>query len=542
MRVMRPLWLAAALVLLTLSNGAGTSAQPAAPRLLVILVVDQLRAGDLELYDRRWRSGFRMLLDQGAHFTRAEYPFLHTATCAGHTTVSTGALPKTHGMIANRWWHRAEQRVFNCMDDEASPHVSYNRPAAFGSSAKRMLVPTLADELRGQRPGARVVSLSLKPRAAISLAGHGGDVVTWFDELATSFVTSRAFAAEPVRSLREFIARDSPDAQLGQVWALQDRNSTYRYPDLGTGERPKAGWTALFPHALVGIKGADAQFFDRWQKSPFADAYLARMAAAVIDDLQLGRRQTTDYLALSFSALDLMGHDFGPDSREAEDLLMHLDASIGGLLQRLDDTVGRDNYVVALTADHGVAPIPEQVQGGRIASEDVQQVAEQALIAQWGAPGRSRYVPWVGPGSVYFGEGVFERLRRDTPALQAVAGALASVPGVVRVLRADELSTTSPDPLIRAGALGHVPGRSADLLLVPKRYWVFELRNEYDATNHGTFHDYDRRVPILLRGYRIRPGRFRATASPADIAPTLAHLAGVSLATAEGRVLREALR
>jgi predicted AlkP superfamily pyrophosphatase or phosphodiesterase len=476
-------------------------------------------------------------------FARAEYRYLNTATCAGHATIATGALPRTHGIILNRWWHRGERRAYNCMDDEAAPHVSYGAPAQFGSSAKRMAVPTLADELRAQRPGARVVVLALKSRSAVALAGHGGDIVTWFDDVSRSFVTSRAFSADPVAAVRAYIDRDPPQADLGKVWAQQDRDNTYVHPDAGIGERPKAGWTALFPHPLVGVNGADAQFFDRWQKSPFSDAYLGRMAGTLFEDLQLGRRQTTDYLAVSFSALDLLGHDFGSDSREVEDLLAQLDATIGALLQLLDDRVGRDNYVVALTSDHGVTPTPERHGGGHIANEDLQHVAEQALIARWGpAPADSPYVAWLSSGTVYFGNGVFDRLRQDGPALTAVTDALLSVPGIMRVIRADNLSPGSRDPFVRAAAAGYVAGQSGDLFLIPARHWVFELRAENEATQHGTFHDYDRFVPLLLRGYRIRPGRYGEAASPMDVAPTLAHLAGLSLPKADGRVLREALR
>ena len=541
---MRRLLVIATLLISVLGAGdwqlAVVDAQASVPRLLVILVVDQMRADYVDLFRHRWQSGFRVLLDQGARFTAAKYPYLNTATCTGHVSIATGALPRTHGVILNRWWDREERRAVNCMEDAASPHVSYGAPAASGNSAKRLLVPTLADELRAQRPGSRVVALSLKPRSAIGLAGHGGAAVTWFDDGSRSFVTSRAFATAPVDAVRAFVARDSPAADLGKVWAQQDRDETYREPDLGIGERPKAGWTALFPHPLLGVNGADAQFYDRWQKSPFSDAYLGRMAAALIEDLQLGRRGTTDYLAVSFSALDLMAHDFGSNSREVEDLLAQLDAAIGALIQRLDDRIGRENYVVALTSDHGASPTPDG-QGGHIASEDLQQIVEQTLIRRWGAS-PTPYAAWVGSGTVYFGDGVWDRLRRDGEAMKAVTDALLRVPGMMRVLRADAISDTSRDPIVRAAAAGYVRGRSADLFLIPKRRWVMELRAENEATQHGTFHDYDRHVPILLRGAGIKPGRYTGAVTPLDIAPTLARLAGVALPMADGRVLREAVR
>jgi hypothetical protein len=428
-----------------------------------------------------------------------------------------------------------------CTDDESSPHVSYGAAAAGGNSAKWILAPSLGDELRAQRPGSRVVSLALKPRSAISLAGHGPGIVTWFDDGARAFVTSRPFSEAPVGSVQRFIARDSPESALGGTWLLQAPDSSYRHKDIRRGEQPKSGWAALFPHALGGLQGADAQFFERWQKSPFSDAYLARMAAAIADDLQLGRGEATDYLAVSFSALDLVGHDFGPDSREAEDLLLRLDGTIGELLRRLDAALGRDGYVVALTSDHGTAPVPEQVQGGRIASEDVLHLLEQTLVGRWG-PSAPPYIAWVGPGSVYFAPGVFERLQKDHAALDAVVGALSSVPGVMEVLSGDAVTVASRDRYGRAAAAGYFAGRSGDLFFVPRRHWIYELRSENDATNHGTPHDYDRRVPLVLRGHRIRPGRYGDSASPADISPTLAYLAGVEMHKAEGRPLTEAIR
>jgi hypothetical protein len=517
------------------------SAQPARPRLLVILVTDQMRASYVDEYRHRWRGGISTLLAQGAWFTRAEYPYLNTATCAGHVTIGTGALPRSHGIVLNRWWHREEQRAVNCMDDEAAPHVSYGAPAQFGSSAGRVLVPTLADRLRATQPDARVVSVSLKARSAIGLAGHGGDAVTWFDDRARTFVTSRAFANEPVAAVRDFLARHPVDGDLGRVWALQEPPGSYRHPDLLPAERPKAGWTALFPHPLAGAAEADAQYFDRWQKSPFADEYLARMAVALVDEMRLGQRDTTDFLAVSFSALDLMGHDFGPDSREVEDLLIRLDRTIGMLLDALDERVGADNYLVALTADHGAAPTPEQVGGGRIASEDIQQLLEQTLVDAWG-PTAAPYVPFVSSGSIYFGRGVFDRLLASPETLDTIHRVLGDVPGIDRVIRSDEVTENSRDPLIRAAAAGYIPGRTADLLLVPHRHWVIELRAENEATNHGTFHDYDRRVPVLLRGPRIRSGRYGDRVTPADVAPTLAYLTGIQLPEADGRPLHSALR
>ena len=171
-----------ALAVVILVTAAASGQQPI--RLVVIVVLDQFRADYLTAFAGHWRAGFRTLLRDGAVFTRAAYPYLNTDTCAGHFTISTGTFPRTHGMVGNNWWDADTRRLIECTDDDQATPVSYGRPSKLGKSAKRVMVPTFADELRNQKPGARTVTVSLKARAAIALSGRGGDAVTWFDESA----------------------------------------------------------------------------------------------------------------------------------------------------------------------------------------------------------------------------------------------------------------------------------------------------------------------------------------------------------------------
>src|SRR5262245_18217708 len=238
------------------------------PKLIVVVVVDQMRADYLQRFDRHWRGGFRTLLDKGLVFDNARYPYLNTVTCAGHSTIGTGALPHTHGMVANQWWLRDEHRLLGCTADPSTPDISYGRPIRLGNSAAHLMVPTLADELRMQKPGARVVTLSLKARSAIGLAGHAGDAVVWFDDEAGSFATSRAFASEPVAAVKKFIDANPYERDLGREWTLSGPPSSYVARDAGLGERPPGGWNGLFPHPIKGRgrgTAVDEQFFELWQ-------------------------------------------------------------------------------------------------------------------------------------------------------------------------------------------------------------------------------------------------------------------------------------
>jgi predicted AlkP superfamily pyrophosphatase or phosphodiesterase len=297
----------------------------------------------------------------------------------------------------------------------------------------------------------------------------------------------------------------------------------------------------LFPHRFPAEARQAAAFFPLWQGSPFSDEYLALMASAMIDRYKLGQREETDVLAVSFSALDIIGHSYGPESREIEDALIRLDETIGTLIDKLDADVGRQHYVMALTSDHGVAAIPQTVGAARIATDDIRERIEEALIKQFGSPrSGARYVANVTFTNVYFADGVWNRVVADEEAWRRVEAAVVGMPGVARLLRVDRLDSSSSDAEIRAAALSTFPDRSGDLVVIPKPNWTVGPRADQAATTHGTAQPYDRRVPLILFGAGIKPGRWSAATSPADIAPTVAHISGVTMPPVEGRVLKEA--
>jgi predicted AlkP superfamily pyrophosphatase or phosphodiesterase len=534
--------LLAACVAVLVSTALAGAQQP--PRLVVIIVLDQFRADYLAAFASHFRDGFRTLLAEGAVFTRAAYPYLHTDTCAGHFTISTGTLPRTHGMVADNWWDPQSRRLVECTDDEQSLLVSYGRASKLAKSARRSMSPALADAMREQRLGTRVVTLSMKARSAIGLAGHGGDAVTWFEESAGvgSFVTSRAYAEEPVPAVKAFLGRDSFESDFGKVWALRDPREMYRNADAGIGERPRQPWTGLFPHEIKGTTNNRDDAVALWRASPFSDAYLARMAVDFIDAFQLGAREATDFLGVSFSSTDTVGHPFGPASRELEDTVARQDDALGALIRHLDHKVGRERYVLALSADHGVADVPVTRGAGRVAQEDVRDRIEEILITRFGPPpANGRYVI-AATDFIRFADGVFDRVRGEAALMASIERAVLGIPGVDRVLRKDQVSDRSSDPVIRAAALSHFDGRSGDLIVVPKPNWPLGGRAVAEAGSHGAPYDYDQRVPLILIGGGVKPGRYDRTATPADIAPTLARVAGVQMPKAEGRVLAEGLR
>ncbi|MFO7693593.1 MAG: alkaline phosphatase family protein [Vicinamibacterales bacterium] len=542
--------LAVALALL-LSAAAAHAAPATPPRLVVLLVVDQMRADYIARYSHQWTGGLRRLVDGGAWFSRAAYPYLTTVTCVGHATISTGAFPRTHGIVGNSWFDRDLGRSVGCTWDPSLRTISYAASVEGGQGPSHLRSATLADELRAQSPvPGRVVTMSIKERAAIGLAGQRGDAVTWYNGAAGGFVTSSAYTSVPVPYVAAFAKANPVSADLGKVWTRSLPADQYLFADAGTGEKPAAYWTAEFPHPLkVRGDAPDAQFFEAWESSPFSDDYLGRLAIASVDALKLGQGGGTDFLGVSFSALDLIGHDFGPASHEVQDTLVRLDRTIGALVDHLDRTVGADNYVVALTGDHGAAPIPEQVaalgfDAGRLDAGLVRAAAQRALQAALGeAPHavRGQYSDLILPADA------LERLRRDPDAVDEVLRAIRAVPGVAAAFFAEQLEfqAAAGDRHARAALMSHYPGRSGDVLVVPQPYWFFVTADGTaqpgSATTHGTMYGYDQQVPIVFFGKGIKPGEYVRAVTPADIAPTLAHLCGVTLADADGEVLTEAL-
>ncbi|HYA96869.1 MAG TPA: alkaline phosphatase family protein, partial [Methylomirabilota bacterium] len=463
------------------------------PRLVVLVVVDQMRADYVDKFRGQWSAGLKRLVEEGAWFRQAAYPYANTETCVGHSTVSTGAFPYMHGMIANEWWDptwdngpgKEKGLRIPCTADRNAKNSAYAGLKAggenpkYGDSAANLAVPALADELRFQGGGAtRVVTFSIKARAAIALAGHRADAVTWFDPSSGAWVTSSVYGSMPF--IEDFAKAHPVKEDYGKTWAPVLQESAYLYGDTAKGSVAPEGWGPSLPHPLRGkddSSGPDRSFYSQWQTSPFSDDYLARFAEHSVDALGLGGGGGTDFLGISFSALDYAGHAFGPRSHEVQDILARLDRSLGALLDHLDRKVGRGNYVVALTGDHGVVPIPDDMQqtGASAGWFDLAAIIPtfEKALEPFHYPDPSLIL--VTGSDLYLAPGVYEKLRSDPPAMRAVKDALTRIPGVAAVYSADELADrpATASPLRNAAADGFFPGRSGDLFVIPKPYWAF---------------------------------------------------------------------
>jgi predicted AlkP superfamily pyrophosphatase or phosphodiesterase len=522
------------------------------PKLVVMIVVDQMRADYVDKFQGQWTGGLKRLVQEGAWFRDAAYPYAATETCVGHATISTGAFPATHGMVANAWWDRVTQKMVTCTSDPKAKNSGYaGASVKGGDSAWRMAVPSFAEELRFQTGNAtRIVTFSLKARAAITMAGHKGDAVTWFDGSSGALTTSSAYGTMPF--IEDFAEAHPVGADIGKTWGLSLPENAYLYDEKTTDAGPPAGWDLTFPHALRGKGGSsqpDSEFYEQWATSPLADTYLTQLAERAVESLGLGKGGGIDFLGVSYSSVDYVGHAYGPRSWEIQDILVRLDQDLGHLFADLDKSVGSGNYVVTLSADHGVAPIPEEMKktgadAGWLEMGDVRSDIEQALET-FNFPKPA--VVGVAGSDIYFAPGIYDQLKGDSATMRAVLDAIKRTPGVEHVYRSEELEDrpASMSPMRNALAAGYFAGRSGDVFVAPKPYWPVDYtapgKQRDGGTTHGTHYYYDQRVPVLLMGYGIQAGEYHGSVTPADIAPTLASLCGITLAPRDGRVLAEAL-
>jgi predicted AlkP superfamily pyrophosphatase or phosphodiesterase len=529
------------------------SPAPAKPKLVVLLVVDQMRADYVDKFLPQWTGGLKRLVEEGAWFRDAAYPYAATETCVGHATISTGAFPATHGMVANGWWDRKDQKMVTCTSDPDPnvKNIGYAGATPKGAdTARRMAVPSFAEELKFQTSGAtRIITFSLKARAAITMAGHKADAATWFD--GGAWVTSSAYGTQPF--IEEQAKSHPAKADFGKTWSPFLPASAYWYGEKTLGAVAPDGWDLTFPHPLRGKTGVgepDSAFYEQWASSPYADTALTELAEKAVDELKLGNSTGTDFLAIGYSPVDYVGHEFGPRSREIQDILVRLDKDLGNLFAHLDEKVGRGNYVVALTADHGVVPIPEDMQStgadaGLLHLPEVQERIEKALEPfNFAKPTVAR----ITGSDIYFVPGVYEKLLHDHAAMQAVLDAILAQPGVAAVYRAEEVAgrPATQSPTLRAFALSYFPGRSGDLFILPKPYWLMDGtpagKTRSYGTGHGVPYNYDQHVPVLLMGFGIQPGQYFQPITPADIAPTFAALCGITLSSRDGHILAEAIK
>ncbi|MBI3551845.1 MAG: alkaline phosphatase family protein [Elusimicrobia bacterium] len=451
-----------------------------APRLLVVVSVDQMRADYLERFAADFAGGFKRLKERGAVFLDARHVHVPTETGPGHAVILTGRFPSETGIVGNNWWDRVLDKDVYCASD-----------TAHGLGPEHLLAYTLGDYMKAQNAGSRVISISLKDRAAILLGGKKADAALWYDKFSGEFTTS----------------------------------SYYRRP----------GWLDKFNSRLKNkgglLFGEDAFRLKELVYEPKADLMTLGLVEEALRRFKLGRHDSTDLLAVSFSATDYIGHRYGPDSAQLHDQLLNLDADLEELFETLDAFVGAGRWDLALTADHGVTARPEDPSGKgvtRVLFTEMGARLERAL--QYQLPAKEPWVVNEYP-NIYLNRAQAERMGRDWPLfLREAATILGAVEGVAKIYVGGEFG--AGDPYAEAYRRSWMPGRSGDLLVRAKPGVL--MTDRPTGADHGAPYDDDTHVPMIFLGPDFKPGQYKDRAWVADLAPTLAALLGVELPPAKG--------
>jgi predicted AlkP superfamily pyrophosphatase or phosphodiesterase len=542
-------FLAAGLAAVGAVPAAGQGQVPVAkPRLVVMIAVDQLRADYMDRFRPYFgRGGFNLFLQRGASFAEARYEHATTTTCAGHAVMLTGSYGSVNGIIGNDWFDPRSGHEVYCAADTTVASVG---AASVGRSPRNLKGATVGDQLKIATGGkSRVVTVSAKDRSAIMLAGHLGDAAYWMED--TLFVTSTYYRRDLPAWVREINAAGKVTSYFGKKWERLLPAAAYEMigPDDVPTESDDAGMGRTFPHTILGDSALGERFVEAYELTPFGNDLLADFAMRAVTAEGLGRDSVPDVLGISFSANDRVGHAYGPDSHEVMDVTVRLDRTLARLFGFLDRTVGLANVVIVLTADHGVAPLPEVfarlhpgADARRFHPAVVDTVVNAALDARYGPAPRPGWVVFHDQPQLYLNLGAIRAKKLEVDDVEGVAqAAVLSIPGVHEALTATELLRSRGAGDRTAEALSFHPERSGNLYYQMEPYVLVD--DEPAGTGHGTPWAYDQQVPLLWFGSRIIPGIRETPATVADIAPTLSAILGLTApGGAQGRVLAEMLR
>jgi predicted AlkP superfamily pyrophosphatase or phosphodiesterase len=550
------------LVLSVLS--ASSSLAQEAPRLVLQITVDQLRGDLIDRYGRYLsEDGFRYLLENGAHFANAHHRHANTETIVGHATLATGTDPAIHGMVANLWFDRVSGTQFYNVQDpdfplvgaagvDASAEIDPTQRAATtdGRSPRSILTSTISDEIALHfGPEAKIFGVSVKDRGAISMAGHAGTAY-WFSKAEGRFVTSTFYRDDYPGWIADWEAKGVVASYGGQEWTLSRAPADYIFGtrDDQPWEEDFPGFGRTFPHAWGTAD--DKYFTTRLTLSPAGDEITADFAKTLINAEELGQDDVTDYVAVSFSSTDYVGHIFGPSSLEAEDNLLRLDRTIADFLAHVDAQVGLDQTLVVLSSDHGAPEHPDYlatlgIEAGTFEFERVD--TEPGFVRLTAAFGESRdlILNFSNP-YLYLDNSVIEARGLDKAEVErAVAEELEKLPGIAyavsaSALRKGEIARGKVQDAILAN---FHQDRSGDIYIVFEPHWfIADFDGLHVASAHGSPWTYDSHVPIIVAGPGIETGRIFRRVETVDLAPTIAAYLGTKMPSgAIGEPLSEVL-
>ena len=524
------------------------TSQNARPKLVVGIVIDQMRWDFLyRYYDRYAKGGLKRLMNDGFNCENTFIPYCPTVTAAGHTCIYTGSVPAIHGIVGNNFYDYSINREMYCSEDNTVQSVGTANDNG-KMSPKNMLVTTICDELKlATNFKSKVIGIAIKDRGAILPAGHSADAAYWYDSKTGSFISSTYYMKDLPTWAQDFNTSNIVNNYYQKNWNTLYPIATYmqsdadinNYENVPLGEDQKQ-----FPYDLKRF--IDKKDFGKIRSTPYGNSMTFDFAKSALINEQLGKDSIADFLAVSLSSTDYIGHAFGPNSVEIEDTYLRLDKDLESFLTFLDKQVGANNYTVFLTADHGVAHIPgflekHKLPNGGVTGSKVDKLLNENLKTIYGVDslclGSWNY-------QFYLNHKLIEEKKLDKQKItESVISFLQQTDGVERVIEYSQLEETIlPKSIKEQFTNGYYPSRCGDVLVMLKPGYIDD---EYGGkgTTHGIWSPYDAHIPLLFYGYGISKGKDYDKVYMTDIAPTLASLLHIQMPSGcVGNAIKEVIK
>ncbi|WP_460880149.1 alkaline phosphatase PafA [Pontibacter rugosus] len=496
------------------------------PKLIVGIVVDQMRYDYLYRYWSKYgNDGFKKLLSEGFNFKNTQYSYVPTYTGPGHASIYTGSVPALNGIVGNNWYERDQKKTVYCVEDNTVQTVGSSSTAGQMSPAN-LKTTTITDELRlATNMGAKVVGVALKDRGSILPAGHMANGAYWFDSPSGNWITSTYYSQELPQWVQAFNNKKLADQYLNQPW--ETLLPIEQYTESSADDVPWEGklnneQKAVFPHDVPALRGKDYELI---RSIPAGNTITKDFALAALQGEELGKDDVTDFLTVSFSSPDYVGHTFGPNSVEAEDVFLRLDLELAELISKIENEVGKGEVLFFLTADHGAAHVPAymasvKVPAGLSSSGVVRDSVDAYLDKTYG---KGDWVERYMNQQIYLNRSLVQSKKLNLAEVQQrVADYAVRFDGVLRTVTASTLQNSNWGVGMMARVEnGYNVKRSGDVIMLLEPGW-FEGYGGRTGTTHGSQANYDTHVPLVWYGWKVPAGESDAEAAVSDIAATIA--------------------
>lgn len=517
------------------------------PKLVVGIVIDQMRWDYLYRFQPLFKAngGFKRMMGEGFSCDNTMIPYAPTVTACGHTCVYTGSVPAIHGIAGNAWWDNQLNRVVYCSEDKSVKTVGSNTDAG-QMSPKNMLTTSICDELRiSSNFKSKVIGVALKDRGSILPAGHSANAAYWYDPKNGNFITSSFYMNALPDWVNQFNNRKLVDSMYALGWKTglsKETLADYATDDVKVYESKPFGKDAIgFPYDLSAFIGKD---YSKISTTPHGNSLTAEMAKAAVISEKLGKGTATDFLAVSFSSTDYIGHSFGPNSWEHVDDYVKLDDELGKLLSFLDTQVGKNQYTVFLTADHAVAHVPgfmkeHRLPAGNFDDNTARKEMNDLIKEKYGV---SNAVESLFNYQVSLNHNKLDSAKADINAIkQKIIQILLKKDAVANAFETSKIMATSiPQVQREMFANGYYPNRGGDIQFVLKSGY---MEGSTTGTTHGLWAPYDAHIPLLFYGWGIKKGNSHKEVYMTDIAPTVAALLKIQMPSGNiGHVITEVMK